>query len=177
MFANSSERIRGRRQSRGQDVERCIEEGTAGGHHGPSRRPIRRMHSIRGESQEQILKADEALRKVQDERCKLEQELREGEQRLEELRAEASELVRAPPAAPTSGDEVSNLKKLVSELRGQVVVLEENKHDNWEGVEELRRLRREVEDFRRARNEARTSKLSTELAIPGSMNLSTRMAL
>ena len=33
-----------------------------------------------------LLKADEALRKAQDERCKLEQELREGEQRLEELR-------------------------------------------------------------------------------------------
>ena len=101
------------------------------------------------------MKADEALRKVQDERCKLEQELKKGEQRLEELRAEASEQVRAPPAAPTSGDEVSNLKKLVSELRGQVAVLEENKHDN----EELRRLRREVEDFRRTRNEARTSEL------------------
>ena len=122
-----------------------------------------------------LLKADEALRKVQDERCKLEQELREGEQRLEELRAEASEQVCAPPAAPTAGDEVSNLKKLVSELRGQVAVLEKNKHDNWEGVEELRRLRRE-EDFRRTRNEARTSELSTELAIPGSMNPSARLA-
>ena len=92
---------------------------------------------------------------------------------MEELQSEASEQVRAPPAAPTSVDEVSNLKKLVSELRGQVAaVLEENKHDN----EELRRLRREVEDFRRARNEARTSELSTELAIPGSMNLSAPMA-
>ena len=115
----------------------------------------------------------EALRKAQDERCKLEQELREGQQRLEELRAEASEQVREPPAAPAAGDEVSNLKKLVSELRGQVAVLEENRIDNWEGVEELRRLRREVENFRR---EAKTSELSTELAIPGPMNPSARMA-
>ena len=71
-----------------------------------------------------------------------------------------------------AGDEVSNLKKLVSELRGQVAVLEENKIDNWEGVEELRRLRREVENFRR---EAKTSELSTELAMPGPMNPSARM--
>ena len=87
-----------------------------------------------------LFKADEALRKAQDERCKLEQELREGQQRLEELRAEAFEQVRAPPAAPAAGDEVSNLKKLVSELRGQVAVLEENRHNNWErcrGVEEV----------------------------------------
>ena len=58
-------------------------------------------------------------------------------------------------------------------IAGQVAVLEENRIDNWEGVEELRRLRREVENFRR---EAKTSELSTELAIPGPMNPSARMA-
>ena len=84
-FANGSERIRGQRQSRGQNVARCIEESTTRGHHGPSRRPTRRMHSIRGESQEQTFEGRRTLHKVQDERCKLEQELREGEQRLEEL--------------------------------------------------------------------------------------------
>ena len=97
--------------------------------------------------------------------------MREGDQRLEELRAEASGQVRAPPAAPASGDKVSNLKKLVTELRGQVAFLEENKHDNWEGVEELMRFRRKLEDLRRSWNEAKTSEFSTELAIPGSMIL------
>ena len=58
-----------------------------------------------------LLKADKALRKAQDERAKMEQKLREGEQRLEEFRAEASEQVRVAPTTPASGDEVSNLKK------------------------------------------------------------------
>ena len=52
---------------------------------------------------------------------------------------EASEQVRAPLAIGP-GDEVANLKKLVTELRCHVAFL-------WEGLEELWKLRREVEDL------------------------------
>ena len=60
---------------------------------------------------------------------------------------EASEQVRAPPAT-VPGDEVANLKKLVTELRCHVAFLKENKPDNWQGLEELWKLRCEVEDLR-----------------------------
>ena len=63
-FTYGSERIRGLQQCGGQDVAQCIEEGTAGGHRGPSRRLTRRMRSIRGESQEQILEGRRSFRKV-----------------------------------------------------------------------------------------------------------------
>ena len=121
-----------------------------------------------------LSKADEALRKAQDDRARLEQELRDGEQRLEALRVEASEQVRAPPATGP-GDEVANLKKLVTELRCHVAFLEENKPDNWQCLEELWKLWREVEDLRHFRDEVRRSE-PMELADPGSMNPSTRMA-
>ena len=68
-----------------------------------------------------------------------------------------------------------NLKKLVTEFRCHVAFLEENKPDNWQGLEELWKLRREVEDLRHFRDEARRSE-PMELADPGSMNPSTRMA-
>ena len=61
-------------------------------------------------------KADEALRQAQEEHGKLEQQLREGERRLEELRVEASGQMRAAPFAGP-GDEVESLKKMVTELR------------------------------------------------------------
>ena len=59
-----------------------------------------------------LSRADEVLRKAQDERVRLEQELRDGEQRLEALRVEASE--QRKPAGP--GDEISQMQKLVTEL-------------------------------------------------------------
>ena len=60
-----------------------------------------------GRARNRLSKADEALRKAQDDRARLEQELRDGEQRLEALRVEASEQVRVPPATGP-GDEVAN---------------------------------------------------------------------
>ena len=60
-----------------------------------------------------LSRADEELRKAQDERVRLEQELRDGEQRLEALRVEASEQ-RTPASGP--GDDVSQMQKLVTEL-------------------------------------------------------------
>ena len=170
-FADGSERIWGRQQSRGQDV-RCSEGGTAGGYHGPSRRPTRRMRSIRGESQEQTFEGRRSSSQSSGRTLQVGTRVEGGRTEV----GGASSRGFAPPAAPASGDEVSNLKKLVTELRGQVAVLEENKHDNWEVSRKLRRLRLEVEDLRRSRNEAKTSEFSTELAIPGSMNPSARMA-
>ena len=87
---------------------------------------------------------------------------------------EASEQVRAPPATGP-GDEVANFKKLVTELRCHVAFLEESKPDNWQGLEELWKLRREVEDLRHFRDEVRGSE-PMELADPCLMNPSTRMA-
>ena len=121
-----------------------------------------------------LSKADEALRKAQNDRARSEQELRDGEQRLEALRVEASEQIRAPPATGPV-DEVANLKNLVTELRCHVAFLEENKPDNWQGLEELWKLWREVEDLRHFRDEARRSE-PMEVADPSSMNPSTRMA-
>ena len=68
-----------------------------------------------------------------------------------------------------------NLKKLVTEFRCHVAFLEENKPDNWQGLEELWKLRREVEIFdisgTKPDGQSRWS-----WPDPGSMNPSTRMA-
>ena len=61
-----------------------------------------------------LSRADEVLRKAQDERVRLEQELRDGEQRLEALRVEASEQWTPPAGGP--GDEISQMQKLVTDL-------------------------------------------------------------
>ena len=92
-----------------------------------------------------LIKADEVLRQAQEDRAKFEQELREGEERLEQLRVEASE--QMPPAHLVEADDVSNLERLVTALRNHVPFLEANKNDTWEGIEELWQLTREVEEL------------------------------
>ena len=61
-----------------------------------------------------LSRADEALRKAQDERVRLEQELQDGEHRLEAFRVEASE--QRTPQAGGPGDEVSRMQKMLNQL-------------------------------------------------------------
>ena len=79
---------------------------------GPCRCTSRRLCPICRESEEQVVQSREVLRQAQ--RVRLEQELRDGEQRLEALRAEASEQRTPPAGGPV--DEISQMQKLVTEL-------------------------------------------------------------
>ena len=93
------------------------------------------MRSIRGESQEQTFEGRRSSSQSPGRTLQVGTRFEGGRAEVGGASSRGFRAGACTPAAPTSGDEVSNLKKLVSELRGQVAVLEENKHDN----EELRR--------------------------------------
>ena len=99
-----------------------------------------------------LLKADEALRKAQ--RCKLEQELKGGRA---EVGGASSRGFRAGARTTSSRGRSFESEEVGVRIAGPSGCLRGEQTRQWEGVEELRRLRREVEDFRRSWNEAKTS--------------------
>ena len=72
-------------------------------------------------------------------------------------------------------DGVSNLHQMVVELRNQVASLETKSRDSWEAVEDLLHLRRDIEELRQFRDEAKKHPGSSESVVPRSGDPSSRM--